>query len=319
MNALEQYRSLLAELGISADVAQANGFRLRPDYVYIPHVDNSGRIQTYRRRPVGSSLTLDNQFEQHRATTAYFARHPSRPKAIIEYLRDYSEPLILCESLLDSVYLQSQLAQSGINAQAFYIAHKHYPKPHILQLSTITHQKRIWVTQQTPTELIDHLRAQGAVIHKLKHSKHYADPVQAVRAGESLADMLNLSIKSATYSKKQVMVDKAKADTEQFTQWLTTLPRSVYSLTQLHSQYVHDTDSTIGKLQLSSLIDKLFPVYARRSILVHVPAVQYRRKHTTKAHTLIAIRQPDYWQDSSNAQWIAEYEGRFNTRTRIEA
>jgi len=319
MNALEQYRSLLSDLGISADVAQANGFRLRPDYVYIPHVDNSGRIQTYRRRPVGSSLTLDNQFEQHRATTVYYARHPSRPKAIIEYLRDYSEPLILCESLLDSVYLQAQLAQSGINAQAFYIAHKHYPKPHILQLSTITHQKRVWVTQQTPTELIDHLRTQGAVIHKLKHSKHYADPVQAVRAGESLADMLNLSIKSATYSKKQAMIDKAKADTEQFTQWLTTLPRSVYSLTQLHSQYVHDTDSTIGKLQLSSLIDKLFPVFARRSILVHVPAIQYRRKHTTKAHTLIAIRQHDYWQDCSNAQWIAEYEGRFNTRTRIEA
>lgn len=319
MSAIDQYRQLLVSLGISADVAQANGWRLRPDHVYIPHAQSNGHQQTYRRRPVGSTLTLDNRYEQHRATSAYFARHPSRQLAILEYLRDYNEPLILCESLLDSVYLQAQLAQSGINAQAIYIAHRHYPKAHILQLSTITHQKRIWVTQQTPTELIDHLRTQGAIIHKLKHSKHYADPVQAVRAGESLADMLNLSIKSAQYNKQQAMADKAKADTEQFTQWLTTLPRSVYSLTQLHSQYVHDTDSTIGKLQLSSLIDKLFPVYARRSILVHVPAVQYRRKHTTKAHTLIAIRQHDYWQDSSNAQWIAEYEGRFNTRTRIEA
>lgn len=317
MSAIDQYRQLLVSLGISADVAQANGWRLRPDHVYIPHAQSNGHQQTYRRRPVGSTLTLDNRYEQHRATSVYFARHPSRNLAILEYLRDYSEPLILCESLLDSVYLQAQLAQSGINAQAIYIAHKHYPKAHILHLSTIEQQKRIWVTQQTPTELIDHLRTQGAIIHKLKHSKHYADPVQAVRAGESLADMLNLSIKSAQYNKQQAMADKAKADTEQFTQWLTTLPRSVYSLTQLHSQYVHDTDSTIGKLQLSSLIDKLFPVYARRSILVHVPAVQYRRKHTTKAHTLIAIRQHDYWKDSSNAQWIAEYEGRFNTRTRI--
>ncbi len=308
MNHLDQYKALLSSLGISADVAQANGFRLRPDYVYIPHSDSNGHQQTYRRRGIGSTLSLDGVFEQHPATTVYYARHPSRQSTSLDYLRDYSEPLILCESILDSIYLQSQLAQSGIKAQCIYISHKHYPKPHILQLSTIEQQKRIWITQQTPAPLIDHLRTQGAVIHRLKHNKRYASPAQAVRAGESLADMMQLSIRSAQHNRQQSLAIKAEHHEHQFTQWLTTLPRQVYHLNDLHKQYNHDTESAIGKLQLSAIIDKLLPKHARRAILQHVPAIAYRRQHTTKSLTLVAIRQADYWHRRSNEQWIIEYK-----------
>jgi len=317
MNHLDQYKALLSNLAISADVAQANGFRLRPDYVYLPHSDSNGYQQTYRRRGIGSTLSLDGIFEQHHATAVYFARHPARQSTTLDYLQDYSEPLILCESILDSIYLQSQLAQSGIKAQCIYIAHKHYPKHHVLQLSTIEQQKRIWITQQTPTALTDHLRTQGAVIHKLKHNKRYSSPAQAVRAGESLADMMQLSIRSAQRNRQQALADKAASHEQTFTQWLTTLPRQVYALNDLHAQYIHDTQSTIGKRQLSALIDKLLPLYARRAIQIHVPAIAYRRKATTKSLTLVAIRQQDYWQRSTNLQWIAEYEQRYNTRTRI--
>lgn len=305
-------------LGISADVAQFNGWRLRPDHVYIPHVLSDGKPQMYRRRCVGSRMTLSGQMTIHNATTVYFPRHPVRSSSVLDYLKDYSEPLILCDSLIDSIYLQSQVIQSGINAQVVYIRQGHYPKLDVLLLSTIDHQKRVWITRNTSKALTDHLRLQGAICHTLKHSTQYADPVQAIRAGESLAEMMQVSIKASVKDRKQALLAKSMSDDDRFTQWLETLPRQVYKLNDLHSQYVHDTGSTIGKLQLSALIDHLLPATARRAVIQYLQAISYRRKATTQSLTLIAIRQQDYWERCSNAQWLAEYEQRYNTRSRID-
>jgi hypothetical protein len=317
MSAIEQYKSLLSTIGISADIAQANGFRLRPDHVYIPHIGTTGHNQGYRRLPVGSRLLLDGQFSQHAKTKVYFARHATRPKTIIEYIKDYDEPLILCDSILDTIYLQSQLAQSAIQAQCIYIALKHYPKPTDLPLSTITQQKRVWITPHTSTALLDHLRAGGAICHKLRYSSKYTSHVDCVRNGGSLADMMHLSIKSASQTNAQRSLIKTQDKAQDVIQWLTMLPRQVYSLADLHKQLNADTGLQIGKTQLSHILTKHLPQTARRSISVYVPAVSYRAKPTMKAHTLISIRQHDYWQTSSNAQWIAEYEQRFNTKHRI--
>jgi len=87
MNAIEQYRALLVELGITADVAQYNGWRLRPDYIHIPHHALRGGIQSYRSAQVASRLLLNGQFEPHRATKLYFSKHPTRPLKPIDYLQ----------------------------------------------------------------------------------------------------------------------------------------------------------------------------------------------------------------------------------------
>lgn len=263
-------------------------------------------------------MTLSCQVTIHKAATVYFPRHPARPSQIIDYLKNYQEPLILCDNLIDSIYLQSQLVQSGINAQVVYIRQGYYPKLDVLVLSTVDYQKRVWITQHTPKALADHLRLQGAICHTLKHSKRYGDPIQALRSGESLAEMMQISIKASVQDRRASILAKTMPESERFTQWLETLPRQVYKLGDLHAQYVHDTESTIGKLQLSTMIDKLLPVYARRAILQHVPAISYRRKATTRSLTLISIRQQDYWHSCSNLQWVAEYEQRYNTRTRID-
>lgn len=263
-------------------------------------------------------MTLSGQVTIHHSTTVYFPRHPVRSSSVLDYLKDYSEPLILCDSLIDSIYLQAQVIQSGINAQVVYIRQGYYPKLDVLLLSTIDHQKRVWITRNTSKALTDHLRLQGAICHTLKHSDQYTDQVQAIRAGESLAEMMQVSIKASVKDRKQALLAKSMSDDDRFTQWLETLPRQVYKLNDLHAQYVHDTGSTIGKLQLSALIDHLLPVTARRAVIQYLQAISYRRKATTQSLTLIAIRQQDYWERCSNAQWLAEYEQRYNTRSRID-
>jgi len=317
MNAIEQYRALLVELGITADVAQYNGWRLRPDYIHIPHHALRGGIQSYRSAQVASRLLLNGQFEPHRATKLYFSKHPTRPLKPIDYLQDYSEPLILCDNLIDTIYLQSQLAQSAIQAQCVYIKHNHFPKTKDFPLATVEQQKRIYYTRHTSQELINHLRANGAICHALKHSSKHPDALAYVRNGGSIADTLSITVKASNHSNVDVSLNKVQDKAEKVMEWLDTLPRQVYSLTDLHNQFIHYTGIEIGKTQLSRILTNRLPMTSRRLVHEYIPAISWKTKSTMAHHMLIAVRQNDYWQTSTDKQWLAEYRQQYNTKTRI--
>jgi len=168
MNDIERFRQWLTSIGITADVAAYAGITLKPGYVYIPHLDYSGAVQKWNRRPIYSQVDLTTYaLTQHLRTRIYYAHHPLRRLPVLDYLRDTTEPLILLDSLLDSIIMQHYLASSGIAAQCIYLAHKKYPKLHELRINTAEDAKTVYVTRETPKRLTDYLRSIGAIVHTL--------------------------------------------------------------------------------------------------------------------------------------------------------
>jgi len=278
MTLIDDFKSTIRRLSITDDAADDAQMRLAPDGIRLYYTDQLGNRVTYRQRHISALydvLTLDRLSGDTRHV--YYASHD-----------DTAERLILCANELDAVILQRHARLHDISAQCVYVTAQT-----VGQL--VTAARNIIYDKQLDSSIIDQItryETLSAIRHNLDTTRQY------ILDGHSLRQALQIRHKP----------QPRQQDTTDLQQWLTTLPRSVYTITELHDLYRRDSKSTLSKQALGRQLQQLDTT--RRCIHEYVPAIAYRSVATQRVLHCYAIRDTGKWTRYNTAQWLDELRRR---------
>lgn len=276
---LEMYLSILRGLQITADCADEASVAVNRGYLVVRYEALNDEFLVKNRRVVAARYNLDDCSIIYMPEATYYARHPAFTRHVSDRYYDKSITLVVLACPLSAVAMQCACVLSGVDVQCVSVST--ISSARLL----VTTDRAVLYDKSLPDDIISVLNGQ---------------PLRFGR--QSCLDYLSGlgSIKHATQYR-----DKPKKHVEapDYVKFAKDLPLSIYTIGDLHRLYVEQCRVDITKAAFALAVSDYV---LKRRISVYVPAVPWISEGKMQHTVYVAVRQPDYWVQKNQDDWISE-------------
>lgn len=276
---LDKYLTILRSLQITADSADAASVAVSRGDLVVQYQGLNDEFLIKSRRIVCARYNLYECNHIFIPDAIYYARHPAFTRHVSDRYYDKSIPLVVLACPLSAVAMQCSCVLSGVDVQCVSVSNLRDAR------LLVTTDRAVLYDKALSNEIVSVLNGQP-----LRFGK------------QSCLDYLRGfgSIKHATQYRDK---PKKHVETPDYVKFANDLPLSIYTIGDLHRLYVEQCRVDITKTAFALAVSDYV---LKRRISVYVPAVPWISEGKMQHTVYVAVRQPDYWVQKNQDDWISE-------------